>query len=73
MFCMQVGSKHEIHFERFRDSVRLPRKDRNTELAVLARDYAARLEHFCLRAPYQWFNFYDFWRMPGSEVNDASR
>jgi predicted LPLAT superfamily acyltransferase len=23
--------------------------------------YAARLEFYCRRFPYQWFNFYDFW------------
>jgi predicted LPLAT superfamily acyltransferase len=32
----------------------------------LARDiaalYAARLEHYCGKAPEQWFNFFDFWR-----------
>lgn len=37
---------------------------------VIAR-YARRLEAFCLRAPYQWFNFYDFW---GDEpIRDAER
>jgi predicted LPLAT superfamily acyltransferase len=25
------------------------------------RRYVARLEHYCRRAPYNWFNFYDFW------------
>jgi predicted LPLAT superfamily acyltransferase len=24
--------------------------------------YAARLEHYCRLAPYNWFNFYDSWR-----------
>jgi predicted LPLAT superfamily acyltransferase len=28
--------------------------------AIVAR-YANRLEAYCVRAPYQWFNFYDFW------------
>lgn len=23
--------------------------------------YVARLEHYCRSAPYNWFNFYDFW------------
>jgi predicted LPLAT superfamily acyltransferase len=23
--------------------------------------YASRLEHYCRDAPYNWFNFYDFW------------
>ena len=25
--------------------------------------YAEQLERDCLRAPYQWFNFYDFWEV----------
>ncbi len=25
------------------------------------RRYVARLEHYCRSAPYNWFNFYDFW------------
>jgi len=25
------------------------------------RRYIARLEHNCRAAPFNWFNFYDFW------------
>jgi predicted LPLAT superfamily acyltransferase len=25
------------------------------------RSYVARLEHYARGAPYNWFNFYDFW------------
>ena len=25
------------------------------------RSYVARLEHYCRLAPYNWFNFYDYW------------
>jgi predicted LPLAT superfamily acyltransferase len=31
------------------------------DLDALVADYARRLERFCLMAPYQWFNFYDYW------------
>jgi predicted LPLAT superfamily acyltransferase len=24
--------------------------------------YVARIEHHCRNAPYNWFNFYDFWK-----------
>jgi predicted LPLAT superfamily acyltransferase len=24
--------------------------------------YAERLSHFCRIAPYNWFNFFDFWQ-----------
>jgi predicted LPLAT superfamily acyltransferase len=29
--------------------------------AIMAR-YAARLEHYALTEPYNWFNFHDFWQ-----------
>ena len=29
--------------------------------AGLVERYVARLEHYCREAPYNWFNFYDFW------------
>ncbi|MGZ3158607.1 MAG: acyltransferase [Burkholderiaceae bacterium] len=61
LFSMRVGDRSEIHLERFRDSIQLPRNGRDQVIAGLAADYAARLEYFCLRTPLQWFNFFDFW------------
>jgi predicted LPLAT superfamily acyltransferase len=63
MFSTGHGLTAEIHFELFHQSIRLPRKDRDQALARIAAEYARRLEHFCRRAPLQWFNFYDFWRL----------
>ena len=31
-------------------------------IAAAQRRYVARPEHFCRSAPYNWFNFFDFWR-----------
>lgn len=73
LFSMRTGSRSEIHFERMRDVVHLPRKGREAAFAALAQEYASRLQHFCLRAPYQWFNFYDFWHLPDIGMTDASR
>jgi len=32
--------------------------------------YAERLAHYCTVAPFQWFNFYDFW-LPGGVHADG--
>ncbi len=64
MFSMRTGNAAEVHLERFRDSIRLQRGNRDAQLAQLAQDYAQRLESFCLREPLQWFNFYAFWQLP---------
>lgn len=73
LFSTQRGNHPEVHFELLRESIHLPRKGRDEALKPLAADYAARLEHYCLRAPLQWFNFYDFWHLPKLESTDASR
>lgn len=71
LFCVQRGDRPEVHFELFRESLRLPRQGREAALAALAADYAARLQHYCLQAPLQWFNFYDFWHTPQLDKSDA--
>lgn len=71
MFSMRAGGVPEVHFELLRESVRLPRKGREAMLEQLATDYAARLQHHCMRAPLEWFNFYDFWDLPALDTNDA--
>jgi len=66
LFNVHTADGAEVHFEFFRDTVRVPRGQRDAALAALAGAYAQRLEHHCLRAPLQWFNFYDFWHLPTS-------
>jgi predicted LPLAT superfamily acyltransferase len=73
LFSLRAGRASEIHFELFRESIRLPREGRDEALAGLVADYARRLEYFCLRAPLQWFNFYDFWHLSTVDTADASR
>jgi predicted LPLAT superfamily acyltransferase len=54
------GNRYEIHIEPVADAA--PGAGRDPEIESLIRQYAARLEHYCRVAPYNWFNFYDFWR-----------
>jgi predicted LPLAT superfamily acyltransferase len=55
------GNRYEIHLEPFADAITLDRKDREASVRPWVERYAARLEHHCRAAPYNWFNFYDFW------------
>ncbi|MTV37925.1 LpxL/LpxP family acyltransferase [Duganella radicis] len=73
LFSIRRGDKSEVYFERFRDEVRIPRQGRDAALNALAADYAQRLQHYTLRAPLQWFNYYDFWHLPQLEKTDAPR
>jgi predicted LPLAT superfamily acyltransferase len=73
LFSLRAGRASEIHFELFRESILLPREGRDGVLAGLVADYARRLEYFCLRAPLQWSNFYDFWRLSAVDTTNACR
>lgn len=55
------GRRYRIHLEVLRDGKRLARETRWEEIAVWAQRYAERLEHHTREAPFNWFNFYDFW------------
>lgn len=60
-FCLKEADGYRIHLEHFADRVVLPRAERDARLRELTQRYAHRLEAYCLKAPYQWFNFYDYW------------
>jgi predicted LPLAT superfamily acyltransferase len=60
MFGLFRGrNRYEIHFER----LAAPVTDRPSpnEITQLMQCYVDRLEHYCRVAPYNWFNFFDFW------------
>lgn len=73
LFSIKSATTNEVHFEQLNGMIQLPRGEREAELARLAQEYARRLEHFCRRAPFEWFNFYDFWRLPALDGSYASR
>ncbi|MDR1994751.1 acyl-CoA synthetase [Azonexus sp.] len=56
------GNRYRIHFEPLADFTAVPRDRRDAAIAAAQTAYVARLEHFCRLAPYNWFNFFDFWR-----------
>lgn len=58
----RAPNRYEIHCEPFAERIELPRPERDLALAAVAQRYAERLEEHARRAPYNWFNFFDFWR-----------
>jgi predicted LPLAT superfamily acyltransferase len=55
------GNRYDLHFERLVEMRKLDRGKRDAMIREWAAHYAQRLEHYCRLAPYNWFNFYDFW------------
>jgi hypothetical protein len=61
-FGLRQGLRdYQIILEPFSERIEPGPARRGKALQLLARRYAARLEHHCRRNPYNWFNFYDFW------------
>jgi predicted LPLAT superfamily acyltransferase len=56
------GNRYHIHFEPLADFTETGPAQRTAAIAAAQRAYADRLSHFCRIAPYNWFNFFDFWR-----------
>jgi len=55
------GNRYEIYFEHFADEIVLDRDRRAQDIQFWMQRYAERLEHYARLAPYNWFNFYQFW------------
>ena len=55
------GSRYDIYFERLAAIRPANRKERSRASEESLKQYVGRLEHYCRLAPYNWFNFYDFW------------
>jgi predicted LPLAT superfamily acyltransferase len=56
------GNRYEIFFEELLMPESAGPRNRSAQLASWQRAYVERVEHYCRLAPYNWFNFYDFWR-----------
>ena len=56
------GNRYDLAFEVFSPGLTIERHNRSQRLTEVVEAYARRLEHHVRSAPYNWFNFYDFWR-----------
>ena len=56
------GNRYDIHFERLEVPTRVAGAARHAHLEQWVQCYVGRLEHYCRSAPYNWFNFYDYWQ-----------
>jgi predicted LPLAT superfamily acyltransferase len=66
-FGLYRGSRrYDIHFELLAEHVPKEFRKNPEILHELVARYAGRLEAYCRSAPYNWFNFYDFWARDGA-------
>lgn len=59
------GNRYDIYIEKiadFSDAEDGTRRNLDVHITAAMTRYVARLEYFARLAPYNWFNFYDFWQ-----------
>ena len=55
------GNRYDVCFEQLADLSGTARAERSALVEGAMRRYVERLEHHCRLAPFNWFNFYDYW------------
>lgn len=65
------GNRYEVRFERLADFSVVAPGQRRQAIADAVERYAQLLETYCRRAPYNWFNFFNFWPEPGTGQSNA--
>lgn len=63
------GKDYQVSFELLTQGLEGGRRERGALLLQSMQHYARRLEHHAALAPYNWFNFYDFWADESSGDN----
>ena len=66
------GNRYAIHFDPLADFSTVARSQRNAVIEAAITRYAALLDHYCRKAPYNWFNFFDFWQPTATPSNSAT-
>jgi predicted LPLAT superfamily acyltransferase len=56
------GNRYQLHFVPIADFSGVERAGRDEAIAAAMQAYADLLTRFCRLAPYNWFNFFDFWQ-----------
>lgn len=56
------GNRYAIHFDMLADFSSIERGQRDFAVQAAITRYGSLLDQYCREAPYNWFNFFDFWQ-----------
>jgi len=61
---LKADGTYDVYFEPFAERIEIRRQHRQADIAGWAQRFAGRLEARIREAPYNWFNFYEYWQDP---------
>jgi predicted LPLAT superfamily acyltransferase len=65
----QGGNRYDVHFEVLADFSQPAPAGRAAAVHETLQKYVAALEKHCRAAPFNWFNFFDFWESAGNDTH----
>jgi predicted LPLAT superfamily acyltransferase len=63
------GNRYHVVFAPVADFSAVPAGAREAAVRSAVERYAALLDLWCRREPFNWFNFFDFWRAPERQTD----
>lgn len=66
------GNKYQIHFETLADFAEVPRGQRDQAVNIAIARYTELLNRYTRLAPYNWFNFFDYWQSVPVSLSEKS-
>jgi len=72
LHCFRLGGSYRLGYEHFAEEIGANRGSRTRDYKSLAQQFSNALEKQVIRAPLQWFNFFDFWMKPDPSCDEAS-
>jgi predicted LPLAT superfamily acyltransferase len=67
LFCLRDGDHYRLDAHKLADRIVLPRQGRTEALKSHVLEFAALVEGYALKEPFQWYNFFEFWQ-PDTEA-----
>ena len=66
------GNRYHVVFETIADFSQATASSRDAAVCAAVERYASLLDKYCRSEPYNWFNFFDFWRKPDTRSRRGS-
>ena len=67
------GNRYDVYFEQLANFKDYLPSEKEAVMTEARRNYAKMLTRFCREAPYNWFNFFEFWNADASAPLEAKQ
>lgn len=67
------GNRYDVYFEELANFSDFQPSEKEAVIMAARHNYADMLTRFCREAPYNWFNFFEFWKADSSTSNEVRR